>query len=274
MLITQRPPIPTSVPVRAGAPGSLAGGRGGTPFTRPRVESRARPRGCGNLTGQGCSQLIVRLGQGSVPISAGHSNGKSGPDSGNSSSEVNAFRAGSGGPPVQNAGHGPGIPREHRPHHRVGGRGAAHLDLLCGQLAGGHAVRPGGYWTPCTASSIQESRTRRTLTTSYPAAPSMARAATWATLNTRRSKVPAWRAWSTRRTAASASWATAARSSAYAGMRRALAAASDTSAMVHTYYDSGPAHELRPPYRQSQRSARKPGRDCPHRYSPIDHPDG
>ena len=105
-----------------------------------------------------------------------------------------------------------------------------------------------------------------TLATSYPSAPSMARAATWATLNARRSKVPALRAWSTRRTAASASWATAARSSAYAGMRRALASASDTSAIMYTYYNSGPAHECRPPHWQSQRSAKslaEPPRRCP-----------
>src|SRR5215467_7664236 len=47
---------------------------------------------------------------------------------------------------------------------------------------------------------------------------------------------PGLAGWSTRRTAASASWATAARSNAYAGMRRALASVSDTSALVHTYY--------------------------------------
>src|SRR5262249_4024351 len=165
----------------------------------------------------------------------GRTGDRGGPDSGNSSGEVGASRTGSGGPPVQNAGHSPGIPRQHRPHHRIGGHGTGGLGLLRGQLAGGHAVRPGGHWTPCTASSIQESRTRRTLATSYPSAPSMAGAATGATLNPRRSKVPALRAWSPRGTAASASRATAARSSAYAGMRRALASASDTSAMVHTY---------------------------------------
>src|SRR5262249_28720949 len=184
-----------------------------------------------NLAGQSGGQRLVRLCQGAVPIPCGHTDGKRGPDSGNSSGEVDALCTGSGGPPVQNAGHSPGIPRHHRPHHRIGGHGTGGLGLLRGQLAGGHAVRPGGHWTPCTASSIQESRIRRTLATSYPSAPSMARAATGATLNTRRSKVPALRAWSTRRTAASASWATAARSSAYAGMRRALASAPDTSAI-------------------------------------------